>query len=399
MDIMEQKRRYAEVLVIIGLGLKENQSVVIEAPVEQYEFAGLVAEQAYKAGADSVHVLWKYGVLDRIRLEHDSSQTRNFNQEFAEYHAERGAGYIRLDTPDTRLFSGIDAARLNKKALEDSIVRQVFRKSPRHGGYTIACIPCQSWADMVFPDIDEAKRVDALWDAVLTCVRCKEEDPVTSWRNYIADTAKRKEKLNQKQYKAFHYKSQKTDLLISPVDNNKWQGGCIEYEDSNRVFIPNIPTEEVFTIPHRYKVNGYVASTLPLNYRGQLIEEFVLHFKDGRITDFSAQKGEDLLKAIIETDEGSHYIGEMALVDQKSPIAGLNRVFYTTLYDENASCHIAIGSSNSGPFKTTAENRESGYNDSVLHVDFMVGSDNMDIMGQLSDGTWENIMTNGRWSI
>lgn len=399
MDITEQKRWYARVLVVIGLGLKKNQPIVIEAPVEQHEFVTLVAEQAYEAGADSVHVLWKCNALDRIRLEHDSRDTKDFRQEMARYYAEEGAGYIRLDTPDTQIFSGIDAGILNKKALEDSVVRQVFRKSSRHSGYTLACIPCQSWADMVFHDMDESKRVDALWDAVLTCVRCKEENPVAAWREYIKNTAKRKEELNRKQYKAFHYKSQKTDLTISPVDNNKWQGGCIEYEDCSRVFIPNIPTEEVFTIPHRYKVNGYVASTIPLNYRGQLIEDFVLHFKDGRISDFSARKGEELLKAIIETDEGSHYIGEMALIDQKSPIASLNRVFYTTLYDENASCHIAIGASNGGPYKTKEDNNEAGYNDSVLHVDFMVGSDDMDIRGQLPDGTWENIMINGRWSI
>lgn len=399
MNLENQKRNYAKVLVVIGLGLKKDQSVVIEAPVEQFEFVKLITEEAYKAGSNTVSVLWKYNALEKLNMENSKIQSVEFERKYAEYYAEQGAGFIRLDVPDTKIFQGMDAELINRKALEDGTVRKIFRTSSAYGGHTIACIPCQSWADIVFPDIAQEKRMDALWDAVLSCVRCKEDDPIASWKNYINDTAKRKETLDLKQYKAYHYKSEKTDIMISPVENHKWHGGCIEYNNVERVFVPNIPTEEVFTVPHKLKVDGYVSSTVPLNYRGQLIEDFVLHIENGKIISYSARKGEQLLKAIIETDEGSHYLGEIALIDQKSPIASLNRVFYTTLYDENASCHMAIGTSNNSPYQTKEESEKAGYNYSIVHVDFMIGSDDMNIMGQLDDNLWESIMINGRWSI
>lgn len=396
MDLKEGMRRYAEVLVKVGVELKQGQALCVEAPVEQSEFVALIAKEAYQAGCSKFQVIWKCAAVDRVKIENQKIEVLDCDKAVAQHYAGLGAGFIRLDCPDTETFAGISAEKLNEKAIADTVVRGIFRSAGMKNGQTIACMPCQAWANLVFPDLPVEERVAALWDAVLTCVRCKEPDPVGAWKQYIADTAKRKAKLDAKQYKAFHYESAKTNIDICPIENQSWQGGCIEIP-GERVFVPNIPTVEVFTTPHKYHVNGHIASTIPLSYAGQLIENFVLTLKDGRIVDFSAEKGEDLLRSIIETDEGSHYLGEMALIDQKSPIASLGRVFYTTLYDENASCHVAIGNA-FGPFATAEEKDAHGYNDSKLHVDFMVGSDDMHIQGQTADGNWEDIMVNGRWA-
>ncbi|MEG1650213.1 MAG: aminopeptidase [Oscillospiraceae bacterium] len=396
MDLNYYKHKYAEVLIKIGIALKEHQLLCIEAPIEQSDFVSIVAEEAYKAGCSKLHVIWKSDAVDRVKVQHQTIEVLDCDTAVAGYYADNGAGYIRLDCPDINAFKGISPEKINEMALAETKIRSIFRASKGHGGHTIACVPCKSWADMVFPDVEESERMDALWDAVLTCVRCKEADPVGAWRKYIVDTGERKAKLNEKQYQAYRYSSGKTDLTISPVENHRWNGGCIEFV-GERVFVPNIPTEEVFTVPHKYKVNGHVASTMPLNYRGQIIDDFVLWFENGRISKYEAKTGEELLKAIIDTDEGTHYIGEMAFIDQNSPIASLHRIFYTTLYDENASCHIAIGFT-FGPYSTPEENDQHGYNSSKLHVDFMVGSNDMSIKGQLTDGSWEDIFIDGKWA-
>lgn len=396
MDFNEGRRRYAEILVKIGVELKQGQALCVEAPVDQWDFVTLIAQEAYKAGCSKFQVIWKCDVVDRVKLENQKVEVLDCDKAVAQHYAELGAGFIRLDCPDTKTFAGVPAELLNEKAIADTVVRGIFRSAGMKNGQTICCMPCQAWADLVYPDLPQDKRLEALWEAVFTCMRCGEPDPVGSWKQYIADTTRRKAKLDAKQYVSFHYKSAKTDITISPVENQKWQGGCIEIP-GERVFIPNLPTVEVFTTPHKYKADGHIASTLPLNYRGQLIENFVLYLEKGRIVRFTAEKGEELLRSIIETDEGSHYLGEMAFIDQSSSIASLGRVFFTTLYDENASCHVAIGNA-FGPFADPKEKDAHGYNDSKLHVDFMVGSDDMHIQGQLPDGTWEDVLVDGHWA-
>ena len=231
---------------------------------------------------------------------------------------------------------------------------------------------------------------------MLACTRCTEQDPIAAWDEFILRTNERKRILNEKKYVTFHYKSAKTDLMMSPIDDQNWGGGCIEVP-GGKVYTPNVPTEEVFTVPHKYKVNGVVCSTMPLNFRGKIVDDFRLVLKDGKVVEYSAAVGEDILKSILETDEGSCYFGEMALVDQRSPIARQGVIFYNTLYDENASCHIALGLAG-GPNMTHEEREAKGVNHSILHVDFMVGSDDMHIRGQRADGVWEDVFVNGRWA-
>ena len=282
MDFQEKLSKYAEVLVKIGLDLRKGQPVCIESPVEESVLAAEIARQAYLAGASEVEVLWKCDSLQAIQLAHQDLSVTQAHTALAEHCAAKGAGFIRLDTVDLTTFSGLSPEKVNQKAAADVAARSIFREKAGGCGQTIACVPTQSWADLVYPDLPQEQRLSALWDAVFACCRCDCADPVAAWKKYIADTTLRKQKLDSKQYKAFHYRSAKTDLTIAPVDHQMWMGGCMEMPDG-RVFVPNIPTEEVFTTPNKYSANGYVSSTKPLNYRGQIIDGFKLYLENGKI--------------------------------------------------------------------------------------------------------------------
>lgn len=395
-ELREYQRRYARVLVRVGVQLKPGQALCVETGVEHGDFVSLLAEEAYAAGCGEFGVLWGCHALDRARILHGHTDFVSGTLAMAEYYAQRGAAFIRLDCPNFDELADLPAGAAAARASAASSVRELFRGKASGCGQTLACLPCRSWADRVFPDLPAAARLDALWDAVLTCARCKEPDPLAAWQTYLEDTARRKALLDEKHYKAFHYHGGGTDAVLVPADEDFWKGSCIRTPE--RVSVPNIPTEEVFLTPHKYKGNGTLAATMPLNYQGQLIEEIRITLKDGRITSYSASKGQELLASIIETDEGSHYLGEMAFVDQASPVARAGRLFYTTLYDENASCHVAIGNA-LGPVRDPAVREARGMNTSKVHVDFMIGSDELCIDGQLPDDTWEPVFIRGHWSL
>lgn len=393
----EDKRRYARVLLRVGVDLKEGQSLFVEAPAGQEGFTALLAEEAYAMGCPDVGILWRSDRAEAARLRAGAEPGKNCAEELAQYYADRKAAYLKLDCPDLSAFEKIPAERLTKKAMQDGAVRTIFRTKAAGCGQTIACVPGKSWADAVFPELPEEERLAALWAAVLHCTRCDAPDPEAAWRDYLKKTAEKKGILGERGYIEFHYHDASgTDLVVSPAEKAFWMGSCIRTE--GRVCVPNIPTEEVFLTPHKYKVNGAVHSTMPLNFKGTLIEGIRLKFENGRITEYGAEKGGETLASIIETDEGSHYIGEIAFVDQATPIAQLGRLFYTTLYDENASCHIAIGNA-LGPIRDLKEREARGMNSSQVHVDFMIGSDRLCIDGKRPDGSWEAVFVNGRWAI
>lgn len=395
MNLNEKKHLYARVIVEIGVGLKPGQIMCAEASVYQKDFMEILAEEAYKAGCSQFVPIWDDNKIDRLSAEYMKENYMNSSQPLSDYYAEKGAAFARLDSPDLEAFAGLDAEILKFKAKGDRNMRKVFREKAK-SGHTIACLPGKSWAKLVFPELGENEAMDRLWDAVLACTRCKEEDPVAAWRKFMKDTEERKKALGEKKFICFHYHGGETDFTFSPAESEFWKGGCVEANGT--IWAPNVPTEEVFITPHRNKVNGVIASTMPLVYSGQLIDGIRLVVKDGRIVESHAEKGEKLLKTIIETDEGSHYLGEMALIDQSSPIAAMGRVFYTTLYDENASCHVAIGNAYSGDI-SAEEKDKRGYNVSDVHVDFMIGHDKLCIDGQRPDGTWEPIFADGHWAI
>lgn len=394
---LDDKRRYARVLLRVGVDLKAGQSLFVEVPVGQEEFVALLEEESRAMGCSDVGVLWRDDSADAARLKAGIVAETAGAEEMARQYAGQKAAYIKLDCPNLSAFEGIPAERLTEKALQDSKVRGIFRTEAAGCGHTIACIPGPSWADIVFPELPDDERMDALWNAVLFCTRCSGPDPEGAWKDYLDRTAKRKKLLSERKYTAFHYHDENgTDLMVCPAEKAFWMGSCIPAKD--RISVPNIPTEEVFLTPHKYKVNGAVRSTMPLNFRGTLIEGIWLKFENGRIREYGAEKGYDTLKSIIETDDGSHYIGEMAFVDQSTPIAHLGRLFYTTLYDENASCHLAIGNA-LGPTRDQEEREALGMNTSQVHVDFMIGSDRLCIDGKRPDGSLEALFVNGHWAI
>lgn len=400
---MDQKKlqTYAEVVIKRGLFLKPGQSVYIEAQVDSEELICALAEQAYAAGASDVSVAWKSNALDRIKLMRKDGEIGALSEldcAAIDYYAGRGAAFIRVEEVDLDVFRGVPMENIQKKAIGDRQSR--IRYSQKSGGAqsTIICCPSVSWARLVYPDLPPEEGLEKLWEAVFACCRVNEPDPLKAWDDYIANARRRRKMLEDKQYRTFRYKSAETDLYLSPIEPQFWNGGCVEFPDRPDIFVPNVPTEEIFTCPHKYKSEGYVTSTRPLNFRGQLIDHFRLTLKEGKVVDYSADVGEEVLKTILETDEGSCYFGEMALIDKKSPISALRTTFYTTLYDENASCHIALGLAGGPPGKTPGELDAMGINTSVLHVDFMVGSDDMSIQGLTADGTWEDIFIDGSWA-
>ena len=397
--------QYAEVVVKKALQLKKGQILYVEALLGTEEFVCALAEEAYQAGAGDVAVNWKSNQLDRIKLSRpdapDIGRLTELDYATIDYYASRGAAFVRIESPDLEVFRDVPTANLQRKAVGDRESRLRYGEKSREtgAGSTIICVPTVPWAKAVFPELSPEEGVEKLWEAVFQCVRVNEPDPLAAWDNFVANTRKRRELLNKKKYVTFHYKSAKTDLYISPIDEQFWCGGCNDTDDPDVYCIPNVPTEEVFTCPNKYKANGYVSSTKPLNFRGRIINNFKLTVKDGEVIEYSAEEGEDVLKSILETDSGSRYFGEMALIDKNSPISKLNITFYTTLYDENASCHIALGLGLGGAGAMTPEEKEAkGINHSALHVDFMVGSDDMNIKGQLADGTWEDVFIDGSWA-
>lgn len=396
LELLQKKHEYARVLVEIGCDLKKGQTVVCESPVEHADFMAILAEEAYKYGAGRFVVLWNCNAVDKVSVEAIGENYENTNRKTADYYAAEGAAMIRIESPDLDTFADVDAEKMKAKHTSDVAMRRSFRQAKPGSGSTIACLPTDSWAKLVFPDVeDKDERMAKMWDAVLSCTRCTEADPVKAWKKYISDTTERKKILDEKKYTEFKYKSAKSDFTVAPAEGSFWMGGCMETPE--RVYVPNIPTEEVFQTPHKFKVNGTIGAVMPLVYGGQVIEGISLTLKDGRIVDYSAQKGYEVLKGIIETDEGSHYLGEMAFIDVSSPIASQHRVFYTTLYDENASCHVAIGNAY-GPELSDEEADKLGFNKSAVHVDFMIGDETMNIEGKKADGTWEKIFENGHWA-
>ncbi len=391
-DLQKQIRSYARVLVRIGAGLKPGQPLCIEAPVSAEAFVLVLAEEAWKEGASDVVLFWRSPSIERKEMHYRMPQQALTLQCAAEEPAKQGAAYIRLDAPQF-YEDEVPADRVRQRAQINAQVRAAFRKYGGGAGQTLACVAGKSWADRVFSDIPEAERMQKLWEAILHCTYCDQPDPEKIWRQYLETTARRKEYLDSRHYQAFHYSSPDTDLTLKAADGDFWKGSCVRKDD--RISVPNIPTQEIFISPHKYSAEGHIAVTKPLNYAGEIVEGIHLTFSKGRVVQWSADRNQKILDSIIGTDEGSCYLGEAALVDEFSPIAQTGRLFYETLYDENASCHIALGSTIGPPFDQQ-EKEQRGYNTSSVHVDMMVGSKNLTIRGQLPDGSWEDLLVNGR---
>ena len=400
--------KYAKLAVKVGVNIQPNETLVLRSPIECAEFTRKVVKEAYLAGAKKVHVEWSDEECTLIEYLNAPDETFN---EFPKWTAEKyediakeGGAFLTIYAQNPDLLKDVDPKRISNFQKASAKALKPWRSYTLSDKckWSIISIPTESWAKKVFPDVSTKEAMNKLWDAIFKCTRVDNGDPIKAWEEHNKNLKSKMDFLNDKNFKTLHFKSSKTDLTMDLPEGHIWQSGA-SFDPKGVSFNANMPTEEVFSMPHKFKVNGVVHSTKPLVYSGNVIDNFELTFKDGKIIDFKAEKGFETLSELINTDEGSHYLGEVALVPFKSPISDTNIVFFNTLFDENASCHFAIGSAYKGCIKggTDLKNEELdkyGVNDSLTHVDFMIGSNDMDIVGTTFDNQKIQIFKDGNWA-
>lgn len=408
MNFEKNLEKYAELAVKIGVNVQSGQTLVINAPIETAEFVRKIVKKAYECGAKNVHIDWADEECTLIKYLNAPDEAFNeypmWLAKGYEDMAKEGAAFLNIYAQNPDLLKDADPTRVANAQKASGIARKKWREYVLADKcrWSIVSVPTKEWSAKIFPGLSEEERTQKLWDAIFKVTRVDQEDPIESWKNHTIDLEKRMNFLNEKKFKKLYFKSPKTDLTIELPKGHIWSGGASK--DPNDIdFIANIPTEEIFSMPSKFGVNGVVSSTKPLIYGGNTIENFTLTFKDGKIVEFTAQKGYETLANLIDTDEGSHYLGEVALVPFRSPISDTNIIFYNTLYDENASCHLAIGSAylgciEGGTNMSKEEKEANGVNDSLTHVDFMVGSSDMNIIGETYDGENIQVFKDGNWA-
>lgn len=402
-------KKYAELLVKQGVNLQKDQELVIDSSIECYDLVREIAKAAYQAGAKDVIVHYTDEKISRLRYENcNREHFENIPQylvELRNQYALRHAAIMTITSSNPEAMKGIDPLKIQTWSSAMHKACQTFYDHLDLGidRWCIAGAPSLAWANKVFPDMSDKEAVQALWQAIFKVTRCDHNDPIEAWNDHRRSFERRVKILNEKKIKSLHYtNSLGTDLTIGLNDKYLFAGGG-SYTTDGVYSFPNIPTEEIFTSPNKKSVDGIVYSAMPLNYNGNIIDEFTITFKDGRIVDYSAKQGYDVLKSIIETDEGSHYLGEVALVPYDSPIRNMGILFYNTLFDENASCHLAIGRGFSeciedGLTMNKEQLLEKGINDSLTHVDFMIGTDDLSIVATLDDGEEFVVFENGNFA-
>ncbi|MBY7740450.1 aminopeptidase [Paenibacillus polymyxa] len=404
-SLLEQ---YAELVVRVGVNIQPGQALLVTAPLETVEFTRLIVSKAYEAGAKYVQVEFEDDSITRSRFEHGDEASFDYYPAWKadmEKFAEEGGATLTIKVPNPDLYQGIDPEHVSRATKAAATAREGYAHYTRNAKISWCLIkaPTKAWADKVFADIAEEDRIRVMWDTIFQMNRVDGSDPIQNWQGHLNNLEQLQNKLNHKNYKSLHYRAPGTDLKIELAERHIWRGGG--GENAQGIYtVANMPTEEVFTMPKRTGVNGHITSTMPLNLNGQLVDRITFTFKDGKVTEYTAESGEQHLTHLLATDEGACYLGEVALVPHDSPISNLNRIFYNTGIDENASCHLALGSAY--PFNIengTQMNREellqNGANVSLTHVDFMIGSAELDIDGELQDGSTEAVFRKGNWAI
>lgn len=401
-------KNYAKLIAKTGVNVKSGQDVIIRAELDQPEFVAYVAEECYRAGARNVRVEWSHQPVSRLNAIYQSEDTL---AEVAPWQEEKLRdqslslpAVIYLESADPDGMNGVDAHKVSSASMRRFPKIKPYRDAMENKyQWCIAAVAGKNWAKKVFPKEKNAQAAEEkLWEAILRCSRA-EGNPIGTWNEHNKNLSERCRILNGLHLKKLFYRSSNgTDLTVGLMPEGVFAGGG-ETTLSGRYFNPNIPSEEVFTTPRRGLAEGVVYSTKPLSYQGQLIENFHLRFADGKVTEAAAEKGEEVLKKMLAMDEGASYLGECALVPFDSPINESGLLFYNTLFDENASCHLALGRGFSMCVKgyenySDEKIKELGVNDSMIHVDFMIGARDLSIEGETEDGARVAIFKNGNWS-
>ena len=400
-------REYAKLIVRCGVNVQKGQEVMVYADLDQPEFVQLVVEEAYKAKAKKVIVEWNYQPLGKIHTRYQSVKTMGTVAEWQkarrQYMVDTVPARIHLISEDPDGLKGMNMAKVAKaRQMTYPILKPYADQLEGKQQWCIAAVPGAAWAKKVFPGMRPSQAIEKLWEAILSTSRVN-EDPVAAWEQHNADLRKRCEYLNNLGIESLHYTADNgTDLTVGMIPEAIFCGGA-EVSRLGITFNPNIPTEECFISPMKGKAEGIVYSTKPLSYQGQLIDEFFMRFEGGKVVESGAKVGAELLETMLNMDEGARYLGECALVPQASPICQSGLLFYNTLFDENAACHLAVGMGFADTIrdhhsKTLQECRELGVNDSMIHEDFMIGCDTMSIDAHCADGKIVPIFRNGNWA-
>ena len=401
-------KKYAQLIVEVGANVQKGQEVHLTISTENTEFARYIVEACYKAKADKVIINWTDDEITKLNYKYRSvkslSKFEKWEIEKLQHRVDVVPVRIFIEDSDPDGLKGIDQAKVGKVRMNTyPILKPYIDKIDGMDQWVIAAIPGAKWAKKVFPNETKAKAIEKLWDAILKAARV-DEDPVGAWRKHNKNLADKCAKMNELDFEYLEYtNSLGTNLKIELAPTNIWLAGSEEARVSKIVFNPNMPTEEVFGMPKKDGVNGIVYSALPLSYQGQLIENFNIRFENGKAVEAHAEKGEELLNQMINMDDGASYLGEVALVPYSSPISQSGILFYNTLFDENASCHLALGRAFYNNVKDyekySKEEMEQLVNNSLIHVDFMIGTKDLSIVGVRRNGEKVTVFKDGDWAI
>ena len=404
-------KKLAKLAVKVGANVQTGQTVVLRSNTESRELAREVVRAAYEVGARKVIIDWNDEFVTKYAYEHQDDETLKEVPDYIvsknQYYVDQNACFISITSPMPGLNKDIDSKKVQMAGIASQqklgFVREYTMGNKAQ--WTIIGASNKIWATKVFPDLPEDEAVEALWDAIFAASRVTlDNDPIEEWKNHNKLLRAHADLLNNYNFKELHFKnSLGTDLVVGLVDNHIWAAGG-EVAANGFYFNPNIPTEEAFTMPHKFMTQGKVVATKPLNYNGKLIENFSIEFDQGKVVNFQAEKEVEALESILNFDDNSRYIGEIALISHDSPISNTNILFYNTLYDENASCHMALGRAypmniKNGIGADVKDLEPKGYNNSMVHVDFMFGSSDMEITGITQDGKKIKVFENGNFIV
>ena len=401
-------KKYAQLIAVTGANVQKGQEVMIHASVEVAEFVRMVAEECYRAGAKKVIVEWSYQPLEKIDYRYRSLKTlsaiEKWELERLEHRVEALPAMIYLESDDPDGLAGVNQQKMAKaRQARYPFIKPYRDKMENRYQWVIAAVPGEKWAKKMFPELSRNRAVEKLWEAILYTARADGEDPIADWKTHNADLAERSKYLNDLGIEELIYHSSNgTDLRVGLIPDVDFLGGG-ETSLEGVYYNPNMPTEEVFTSPMRGKAEGTVVATRPLSYQGQLIENFSIRFENGKAVEVHAEKNEELLRHMIAMDEGAAYLGECALVPYDSPIQNSGLVFYNTLFDENACCHLALGMGfidtiRDYPNRSLEEMRALGVNDSMIHEDFMIGTPDLAITAHCRGGRSVPVFRDGTWA-
>ncbi|MDF2614930.1 MAG: aminopeptidase [Clostridia bacterium] len=408
MNFEESLKKYAQLIIKVGVNIQKDQCLMIKSPLEGAAFARELTKYAYEAGAKRVYVDYNDEEITKLTYTYATVETLGeFPAWIAHGYnelAEKNAAFINISASNPDLLKDVDPGKVIAYQRATGKALETYKRYITNSDVTwcVVSIPTAAWSRKLFPNVSEEESIRLLWDKIFEVTRIYAEDPTKAWKEHTDNLAAKCEYLNSKRIKSLKYTAPGTDLTVELPKDHIWLGGG-ENSTKGTYFVANMPTEEIFTIPYKYGVEGTLTSTKPFNYSGNLIEDFTLTFEKGKIVKCSAKTGEGMLKELIETDEGSHYLGEAAIVPHGSPISASNTIFFNTLFDENASCHFAIGhcyptNLKDGTKMNKDELEKVGANTSMIHEDFMVGCGEMTIEATTEQGEVFCILKDGEWA-